>query len=176
MGEIFKDILGYERIYQISNQGRVKSLERPHNNGGIRKERILKPQVDKGGYYYVILAKNKKRNTYKIHRLVLQGFYPITKLGLEVNHIDGIKTNNRLSNLEWCTKSENIKHAYKIGLKNHQGKNHNQAKLTEENVRQILSLIKMGYGNKFIAEKFNISRGAIGGIKYGTNWKHIQRP
>lgn len=104
--EIWKDIKGYEGIYQISNKGRVKSLERNvSNNTGFRmiKEKILKSQITKNGYVVVKLC-NKTSN---IHKLVLQTFNP-TNLKLDTMHIDNDRTNNNLSNLKWGTRKENI--------------------------------------------------------------------
>jgi hypothetical protein len=120
--ETFKDIPGYEGYYQISNLGRIKSVNRivytEKRNGLTRtvKERILKQKIDKKKYATVHLLKNSKDKFIKIHRLVMLAFKGESKL--EVNHIDGNKQNNRLDNLEYCTRSENIKHAYDNELKN----------------------------------------------------------
>jgi len=113
MEEIWKRIKDFED-YEVSNQGRVKSFKK-WNGTNVR---ILKPRKNSRGYLYVILCKNRKRYTKKIHRLVLETFKPIENLNkLECNHIDGNKENNYIENLEWVTKSENEKHAYRIGLK-----------------------------------------------------------
>lgn len=123
MEEIYKDIIGYEGLYQISNYGNIKSLERKHHRGGIKKERILKLRIDNDGYNQIILWKNSMIKSYRVHRLVLQTFLPTDNVRLQVNHKDGIKTNNYIDNLEWCMQSQNMKHAFAIGLKNHIGKN-----------------------------------------------------
>lgn len=117
--EIWKDIPGYEGIYQVSNTGKVKSLERFVKNSGrsgrLYKERILKPNPNKWGYLSVVLQKEGKRKDWKIHRLVLSIFNPVENWEeLEVNHIDGDKENNNLKNLEWATKSENQRHRYDV--------------------------------------------------------------
>lgn len=106
--EIWKDIEGYEGLYQVSNLGRVKS--------NLRKGRILKPSTTHDGYYNLTLSKNGQLKTYRVHRLVCSAFIsnPLNKS--EVNHIDGNKKNNSIENLEWCTRSENAKHAHKTGL------------------------------------------------------------
>lgn len=115
--EIWKDIVGYEGKYQISNYARVKSLKRKRpGDGYILKERLLKPGLMKVGYYSVALWKNCKQKTFHIHRLVAKYFIPNPKGKREVNHIDGNKTNNLLSNLEWVTPKENCRHAQKTGL------------------------------------------------------------
>ena len=106
--ENWKKIKGFEN-YEVSNLGNVKSF-------CFKKERILKHKTDKDGYLCIALFLNKKIYYIKIHRLVMQHF----GVGIEketVNHIDGNKKNNCISNLEWSTRSENNKHAYLIGLK-----------------------------------------------------------
>lgn len=118
--EIWKDVEGYEGLYQVSNLGRVKSLERyqkNHNKLQYRKEHIMPLLFDsKHQYQQVCLCKNGVAVKYLIHRLVALAFIPNLYGKKEVNHIDGNKQNNRADNLEWCTRSENIKHAHRIGL------------------------------------------------------------
>jgi len=124
--EEWKDIEGYEGIYKISNLGEVKSLERKsafNRNGKsffrTYHEKILKPALSgstSDKYLVVCLCKNKRSHTNKIHRLIAKAFILNPENKRCVNHIDGNKTNNHISNLEWCTHSENMKHAYKIGL------------------------------------------------------------
>ena len=109
--EIWKDIPGYEGLYQVSNFGRVKSLRRPYgNNGGIQwtKERILSPGKDKDGYLQVNLHCNGKQHQRKVHRLVAQAFLPNMDNLPMVNHKDEDKTNNNVDNLEWCDQKYNI--------------------------------------------------------------------
>lgn len=121
MKEIWKDIKGWEGYYQISNLGRVKSLYRivPHKLKGKKTifERILKPCIASPGYYSLGLRKDCKVKCARIHRLVALHFIPNPQNKPEINHKNGIKTDNRIENLEWVTRSENEKHAYKIGLK-----------------------------------------------------------
>lgn len=102
MIEIFKDIEGYEG-YQISNYGRVKSLN--YNRTG--KEKILKPTKDKKNYLRVDLSKQGKRKQYQIHRLVAQAFLDNPNNYEQINHKNEIKTDNRVENLEWCTPKQN---------------------------------------------------------------------
>lgn len=109
--EIWKDIIGFENYYQVSNQGRVKSLKRK----GRLKEKILK-QFDLKKYSAVILSKNSLSKTKTIHRLVASAFIPNPKNKEQVNHINGIKSDNRVENLEWATASENTQHAFDSGL------------------------------------------------------------
>lgn len=96
----------FEKVYLISNLGRVK------NKSG----NIMKPYLAKNGYYFVTLNCNSKRKTITLHRLIALAFIPNPLNKTMVNHIDGCKTNNDLSNLEWCTPKENSHHAWKCGL------------------------------------------------------------
>ena len=110
--EIWKDIKGFEGLYGVSNLGRVKSLERfrKGKNGSLVgiKEKILNPQINHNGYYRVGLCKNSKIRFYMVHRLVWIAFNGQIPEGYEVNHINEVKSNNRLSNLNLMTRKENI--------------------------------------------------------------------
>lgn len=119
--EEWRDIKGFEGLYMVSNLGRVKSLSRviTEINGKKRvsKEKILKSKRISSGYRAVILYKDRKEKTMYIHRLVAQAFLQNNNNYTDVNHKDGNKENNILSNLEWVTRSYNIKHAYNTGLR-----------------------------------------------------------
>lgn len=120
MDEIWKDIEGYKGYYQVSNCGRVKSLQRFKScgkGGFIQKERIMKQSLTTTGYKKVELSKDGKRKSMKVHRLVAMAFIDNPDNKPDVNHIDGNPLNNHLVNLEWCTESENINHAIRTGLK-----------------------------------------------------------
>lgn len=105
--EIWKDIIGYEGLYQVSNFGRVKSFK-------FGKERILKPGTNKYGYLIVILCKNGKVKHFYVHRLVAEAFIPNPHNYPCVNHKDECKTNNNVNNLEWCTYTYNNNYGTKI--------------------------------------------------------------
>lgn len=118
--EIWKPIKGFEGLYEVSNLGRVKALKRKKNcnrGWGWIKEHIMKPTSCGTEYYRVPLTdKEHIKKYYLVHRLVAQEFIDNPNNLPQVNHIDGDKRNNCISNLEWCTREDNIKHAYKIGL------------------------------------------------------------
>ena len=116
MEEIWKDIKGYEGLYQVSNLGRIKRVLFKNNKTTIIKEKILKYTVKNNGYCKVNLYKNNKQKTYHIHRLVAEAFIPNRDNSLEINHKDGNKKNNCINNLEWITHKENIQHGVKTGL------------------------------------------------------------
>lgn len=110
--EIWKDIVGYENLYQVSNLGRIKSVERKSKTKGnsyrTLKERILKPAIVHNGYERVCLFKDKKGKCYRVNRLVAEAFIKNPNNLTQVNHKDENKLNNRVDNLEWCSASYNI--------------------------------------------------------------------
>lgn len=122
--EIWKDICGYEGLYQVSNFGRIKSVDRIIKNTGTKsgeyhvKEKIKKisEYKSRGGYCGVTLYRNNNGKSYRVHRLVAQAFIPNPENKPEINHIDGNKKNNCVDNLEWVTGEENTLHAWDIGL------------------------------------------------------------
>lgn len=141
--EIWKDIIGYEGLYQVSSFGRVKSLERicEMRYGFTRKvpEKIRSLNPDKDGYLKINLHMNGETNRYMVHRLIALLFIPNTKDAPVVNHINGIKNDNRVDNLEWATISENTKHGFdKLNRIPVAGKNHYSSKV-------VIQLSKDGF-------------------------------
>ena len=123
MQEVWKSIKGFEGIYEVSNFGRVRSIDRIDCSGRHLKAKVISSK-SKCNYITCVLMKCGNRYTYRIHRLVAEAFIP-NPLNLPVvNHIDGNKKNNHASNLEWCSYSENTKHAYKIGMQSQKRKLH----------------------------------------------------
>jgi hypothetical protein len=145
--EVFKDIQGYEGYYQISNFGRVKTLARTYINGkgGLCKvkEAIKAPCLTPIGYVQITLYKDGVGLTHKMHRLVASHFIANPENKPEVNHKDGNKLNNHVTNLEWVTSKENIVHAEKTGLRNSKGQgNAFYGKKHSEQVKQLLSKLR----------------------------------
>lgn len=129
MDEVWKDVIGYEGLYQVSNKGRVKSLITPGKKRHHMKEMILKQTYDNYGYLQLNLHKNGTRCSRKVHRLVATAFIEKPDCcPLTVNHKDGVKTNNSVYNLEWCTNRENLLHAHRNGLINNKGENSSTAR------------------------------------------------
>ena len=114
--EYWKPIVGYENLYEVSNLGRIRSFDRwvKSKNGSIRicRGRILKPYTNKDGYLYVVLSKNNKHKTYKVHRLVAQAFLDNPNNLPQVNHKDENPLNNNVNNLEWCNSKYNCNFSF----------------------------------------------------------------
>lgn len=145
--ELWKDIKGYEKLYQVSNLGRVKSLNHIASNGSaniLYKGRILKPFLDgKKNYLEVCLSKNNCKRKYLVHRLVAETFIENKLNKAEVNHKDGNKQNNCVDNLEWVSSKENKKHAYENGYYDtykfrHRKSHENSKKITINGITKSL--------------------------------------
>lgn len=161
--EIWKKIDNYEN-YQISSFGNVKSL----NYNNTKTPKILKKVKMKIGYNNVTI--NKK--LFYIHRLVALHFIDNPENKREVNHINGIKHDNRIENLEWCTPSENIKHAYDTKLNIPKiGEETFFSKLTNKDVIEIRN--NNSISMRKLAKQYNISHQLISEIKRHKLWKHI---
>lgn len=192
MKEVWKDIPGYEDLYKVSNKGRVKRLKQSsvHKSRGggthirVYDELILSPGDNGNGYKFLYLSKDGSRVNKYVHGLVLESFLG-REPGKECNHKNGIKSDNRLDNLEWVTKSENGKHAYRTGLnrvseyqkkqisKANRGSGHGASKLTERNIPVIRQMKKQGITNTDIAKKFNVNRETVGCVLRGKTWTHV---
>lgn len=164
-GEIWRDVVGYEGYYQVSNFGRVKSVTRQvsnHTGMVTLHPHILKVKLDFKGYARVYLSKNAQDKYVGIHRLVAMSFIPNIDNKPQVNHIDGNKTNNNVNNLEWCTNRENAIHAIKLGLNDHS---------TYESGRKKRPVLQINpTTNNIIAEYPSISdAGRAIGIKTSSN-------
>ena len=115
MQEVWKPICGYEGIYEVSNHGNIRSLDRIDFAGRHLKGKLFSTKA-KGNYITCVLTKYGEHQTFRIHQLVAETFIPNPDGKQCVNHKDGNKQNNHVSNLEWCTHSENNRHAFRTGL------------------------------------------------------------
>ena len=160
-----KPIFGFEN-YKISNTGII------FNKHGRKRRISLK---NGGRYFQVILYKNGKSHGRLVHRLVLSAFCGPCPENMEANHKNGIRTDNRIENLEWVTKSENVKHAFRLGLISQIGMNNSNAKLKDGEVWLMKYLFKDGtISTKTISKMFLINYSHARSIKIGRFWKHIQ--
>lgn len=170
----WKDIPGYEGLYQVSDGGEVKSLQRVVIRKNGRRmpvtESMVSQIIDSSGYRSICLHRSGKRSTARIHKLVAIVFIGDCQAKAEVNHKNGIKTDNRLSNLEYCTRSENVQHAYDTHL-TPKGEEHYCAKLNWDKVRQIRSMRTTGLSYSELARLFNVSPGSILCIVKIKTWK-----
>jgi hypothetical protein len=177
MQESWKDIKGYEDLYQVSNLGRVKSTV-------YKKEKILIPKKISKGYYRIKLNKNKEIKRIMLHRLVAEAFIPNPQNKPQVNHKDGDKSNNCVENLEWCTPKENVQHAIQNNLFNNSLKT-----LKENNIKSRKKIQQFDLKNNFIKEyeclleiknagfcSYNVRRVCRKERKtaYGFIWKYIE--
>ena len=148
MKEIWKDIKGYEGLYQISSFGNVKSLDRYIINKNGDKQYFPGKYLTQGigdSYLKVTLSKNNKQRTFRVHILVARTFIPNPENKPEVNHIDGNKKNNKVNNLEWNTRSENELHAYRNGL----------AKPSNKQKQAVAKYAKENYSKKVVQYSLN---------------------
>jgi hypothetical protein len=178
-GEIFKDVVGYEGLYKISNLGRVKALNK---NGNNKKKDIIRIQrVNQFGYLTFNICKNNKKKFIQIHRLVAESFIPNPENKPEVNHKKGIKTDNRVSELEWSTRIENASHSYyvlnnKSGIKKAQKKANEVNTIFKENeIKNVLIKRASGISCIEIAKEYGVNRVTItkvireNKVKFGVN-------
>ena len=131
--EQWKDVVGYEGLYQVSSIGRIKALKKTDRRGYTRQERMMNPVISACGRPVVHICKDGKRKTVFVHRLIAEAFIPNPEGKAEVNHINGIKDDNRVENLEWVTRSENMLHAEKTGL-------HSMEKASEAHRKKVCQI------------------------------------
>lgn len=150
--EIWKDIAGYEGKYQVSNLGRVRSLQY-HNTKGIRRIGYLKTAVDNKGYLRCALSKNNKLTTFKVHRLVASAFISNEENLPQINHKDGNKLNNHVKNLEWCNNSQNQLHAYATGLTPHHMPKHCPTIVVNNDTGEVMRFECTKFASEYTGEK-----------------------
>lgn len=178
-----KDIPGYEGLYYATSEGEVYSYDREyiiptHNLVKTRKSRMLKKHLHRG-YYYLTLCKNGKPVPMLVHRIIAKTFIKNFENKEQVNHKNGIKTDNSVKNLEWCTPQENSVHAYKSGLSKLPtkpgpvGEKSKNAKLSNEKVLKIKEMLRDEIKQKDIAIIFKVSYATISDIHLKRTWKHL---
>ena len=173
--------------YEVNELGEVRSIDRVKTqwNGFsfckvTYKGTILKPKLIRGYENVSIIYDDGTRKTKQVHRLVMKTLNPVENMKqLQVNHKNGVKNDNALENLEWCTCKENIIHSHATGLiknkRNQNGEKNNLSKLTDEKVTEIVKLINNGVRNPDIAKLYGVKENTISKIRRGHTWKHIPR-
>lgn len=162
--------------YMVNDCGVVVSLKH-------KAWRERKVHVDKHGYLKVMLLLDAKAFSRSIHQLVMEAFVGPRPEGYDINHKNGVKTDNRIENLEYCTKSQNTQHAWDTGLAKSnrggyttekcRGSKNTKAKLTESQALEILSLKNSGLSSRVVAAKYNLYPTAICKIWRGDTWRHL---
>ena len=175
--EVWLPIVGYEGYYEVSNLGRVKSVERfiiyPLGRSQLIREKLLSPSLSEG-YRVVSLCRNGTPNRWFVHRLVATAFLDNPKGKTQVNHIDFNKSNNNVSNLEWCTPNENTQHSVK-----HKRHSHGNMSISSKQNAETVKEIRYIYKRKIctvreLADIYKYSaKESIYSIISGRTWKHI---
>lgn len=167
--EVWKDIKGYEGLYQVSNTGKVKS---------VRRNKILKKRLTFDGYVKATLTVDRKAVDKRVHRLVAEAFIANPYNKPTVNHIDGNKENNNVDNLEWSDRHEQLQHAYNLGLKKPlSGVKNPHSKLSEDDIRYIRKHFvpqSKEFGTVALGRKFGVDNSIIGKVVRGLSYKDVQ--
>lgn len=176
MKEEWRDVPGYEGYYQVSNKGRVKSVERmvPRGNHTYPvQERILMTPPSSLGYPMVNLSKNSSGRTCFVHHLVMSAFVGPCPDGCNVNHIDGDTTHNDFRNLEYVSYKEHDTHTREVLGHDMRGEMHGQSKLTRPQVVEIKRRLAAGERAYLLAREFGVSKSTIGDIKNNRTWSWL---
>lgn len=171
VNEEWRPVVGWEEFYEVSQLGRLRIKE---GYAGERRKpgKILSPKVD-GGYFRLDFRHNNKRFCVRVHRIVMEAFAGPCPEGFNVNHIDGNKLNNHLSNLEYVTPRENVLHAERLGLVKHcVGVAHGKTTLSEQDVITIRGLARHT-STVELAHRYGVTDATIRNIIYGATWSHV---
>jgi len=172
--EKWRDIAGYEKIYQVSNFGNVKRISDSKNQ--YKSGLILKQYKKKNSEYLRVFIYDSfgGRKMFSVHRLVAIAFVSNPYKKPEVNHKDTVKSNNKASNLEWATRLDNMRHAYENNLiLREKGERHHRSKISDRECLLIKKKIKSGRSLKSISVDAGISYNIVKDISRGKTWKHI---
>lgn len=177
--ECWKAIDGFEGFYEVSDRGRVRRLARriAHPAGGTRAwpGRILKLVKAGPGYLQVGLYRDGRGCRRPVHRLVGTAFVQRRPGCAEINHLDGVKTNNTASNLEWTTTSGNALHAFRIGLNRpRQGESHGRSILNDAKVREIRRAHERGESRRSLSMRYGVHKTTVDRIVTRRSWSHVR--
>lgn len=166
--EQWRPVVGHEGRYEVSDLGRVRSLQSARGTPWHDGPMLMEPRKHTGGYLRVGL----RRKDAFVHALVLEAFVGPRPPGMQAAHLDGTRTNNALANLRWATPTENQRHRVEHGTAL-RGERIGNARLTEFAVRQIRSGVFIGLSQRQIGALFGVSASAVSLAKSGKNWRHL---
>lgn len=173
--ENWKQVVGYEGFYEVSDAGVIKGVNRVivgRWGEQRRPERVLAIHRDGHGYAHVVLCRDGRSKTTKVHRIVLEAFVGPKDDKVEACHKNGIRTDNRLCNLRWGTKSSNSDDRVKHGTAP-VGENNPKSKLTNRQVMEIYDQTKLGQVYGVIADRYDVSEATVSHIACGRTWSHL---
>ncbi len=177
--EVWKPVVGFEGVYEVSSFGRIRSLRRTIRHGRTKAPSIRNGVMlcfgkqSSGHLFFQLPRPGGAFQTTRVHRVVAAAFLGPCPPGLQVNHIDGNPANNRIENLEYCTHAENMRHARDVLRAWPVGELHYNAKLTEDGVRKIRTMRASGMTFQAIADTMGIGRKTASRACYGECWGHV---
>lgn len=176
---MWSEIRGYDGFYEVSGKGKVRSwrLRNGRSSNKTESPRLLKSFLDKDGYRKYGLSKDGKTKQYRACRLVAIAFIPNPENKPQVNHIDGVKDNDSVENLEWSTAKENVNHSIDTGLRTHDhmmGAENHMSKLSTDDILDIKNAYRLGcFTHQEISDAYNVSRQHISSIISGKKWSYL---
>jgi hypothetical protein len=172
--EVWKPVVGYEGYYEVSNYGKVRNVKKGQSR---RVNHVLALAKCPQGYLYVGIRKDgyETRKTYRVHRLVASAFIGECPVGYEVNHLNGVKDDNRVCNLQYVTPKENTRHSIiELGRQAPKGERHGRAKLNNDDVLTIRALALSGFPVRQMAETYGVAKNSIRKIIKRKTWTHLE--
>lgn len=169
----WRKIAGFDGDYLVSNTGLVRSVKQERRRK-LKRYFIMRPAINSGGYWSCALCKNGISSTHSVHQLVGKAFISNPENKHDINHKDGVKTNNHVDNLEWNTRSENLSHAYDTALRiRPHGLSNGRCKLSEDQVRTIRVRAETGESPAKIGKDFNVTHTTVRNIRKRKIWSHL---
>ena len=172
MAEHWKPVVGYEGWYEVSSLGRVRNAKERH---GTSLGHVLTGSPGEKGYLQVCLTVDKKQKVKDVHRLVSEAFIGPLPSGYQTDHINGIKTDCKASNLQYITGLENMRKSYLPEFNRHvlRGEEHGNARWTVGQIKEVKHLLSSGMIHRLVAERTGVSKATVDQISSGRQWVHV---